>query len=341
MRRVAGIDPTTPNSIRRSLGAETAARAAFRLRPRRPKAVTTLAVSPTPAQRYSFASLLRHALAGHRDWRPAWRRAEPKAAYDVVIVGAGGHGLAAAYYLAVEHGLRNVAVVEKGWLGGGNIARNTTIVRSNYLLPENAAFYEYSLKLWEGLTQKLNFNLMFSQRGSLNLAHDDGQVEAMMRRGNAMRLYGIDAEFMSPGEVKRIVPRLDVSASARFPYPRRPAAAARRHGAARRDRLGLRPRDRRDGRGHHRELRSHRLCADGLADRRGANEEGRHPGQESGARRGGPQQHARRHGRSTLADRNACPASDGVRSGEAGSRRGRLLADGRALREPSPTRANW
>ena len=160
-------------------------------------------------------------------------RAEPKAAYDVVIVGAGGHGLAAAYYLAVEHGLRNVAVVEKGWLGGGNIARNTTIVRSNYLLPENAAFYEYSLKLWEGLTQKLNFNLMFSQRGSLNLAHDDGQVEAMMRRGNAMRLYGIDAEFMSPGEVKRIVPRLDVSASARFPI--RGGLLQRRGGTARHD----------------------------------------------------------------------------------------------------------
>ena len=120
-------------------------------------------------QSFSFASLLRHALGGHRDWRPHWRSPEPKAAYDVIIVGAGGHGLATAYYLAKEHGIRNVAVLEKGWLGGGNTGRNTTIVRSNYHLEPNAHFYEFSLMLWEGLSKELNFNVMYSARGVLNL----------------------------------------------------------------------------------------------------------------------------------------------------------------------------
>src|SRR5918997_6818419 len=122
-------------------------------------------------QRYSFLSLARHALSGHRDWTPAWRKAAPRARYDVVIVGAGGHGLATAYYLAKKHGITNVAVLEKGWLGGGNTGRNTTIVRSNYLWDEAALLYEHALKLWEGLSQELNYILMFSQRGVLNPGH--------------------------------------------------------------------------------------------------------------------------------------------------------------------------
>jgi sarcosine oxidase subunit beta len=135
----------------------------------------------------------------------------------VVIVGGGGHGLATAYYLAKEHGISNVAVLEKGWLGGGNIGRNTTIIRSNYMLEANAHFYEFSLKLWEQLSQDLNFNLMFSQRGVINLAHSDPQLDGYSRRGNAMRLNGIDAELLSREEVQRRVPLLDCSREARFP----------------------------------------------------------------------------------------------------------------------------
>ena len=166
---------------------------------------------------YSIFSLLRNALSGNRDWKPAWRKPEPKPSYDVIIVGGGGHGLATAYYLAKEHGIANVAVVEKGWLGSGNIGRNTTIVRSNYLLPENSRFYEHSMKLWENLSHDLNYNVMFSQRGVLNLAHTPSQMDDYARRGNAMRHAGIDAELLGPGEVARYAPGLDVSASARFP----------------------------------------------------------------------------------------------------------------------------
>ncbi|MCK6451928.1 MAG: sarcosine oxidase subunit beta family protein [Alphaproteobacteria bacterium] len=167
--------------------------------------------------RYSVASLLRHSLRGHRGWARAWRDPEPKKHYDVVIIGGGGHGLASAYYLARLHGIRNVAVVEKGWLGGGNTGRNTTIVRSNYLIEPNAHFYEHSLKLWEGLSQELNYNVMFSQRGVLNLAHSDAQMDAAARRGNAMRLNGIDAELLTAEDVERMVPHLDFSGHARFP----------------------------------------------------------------------------------------------------------------------------
>ena len=166
---------------------------------------------------YSFLSLLREAWKGNTGWKRAWRAAEPKPQYDVVIVGGGGHGLATAYYLAKEHGLNRVAVVEKGWLGGGNVGRNTTIVRSNYLLPANSRFYEKSMTLWEGLSRDLNFNIMFSQRGTLNLAHTPAQMDAYARRGNAMRLEGIDAELLTREEVRKIAPDMDFSDQARFP----------------------------------------------------------------------------------------------------------------------------
>ena len=169
------------------------------------------------AMKYSALSLLVNGLRGDAAWDRAWRDPAPRKSYDVIIIGGGGHGLATAYYLARLHGITNVAVLEKGWLGGGNTGRNTTIVRSNYLLPENAQFYEHALKLWEGLSQELNYNVMFSQRGVLNLAHSDGQMNAAALRGNAMRLNGIDAELLDREQALAFVPGLDGSARARFP----------------------------------------------------------------------------------------------------------------------------
>lgn len=167
--------------------------------------------------RYSIISLAGNAVTSHKRWPAAWNSPDPRPAYDVIIVGGGGHGLATAYYLAKNHGARNIAVLEKSWLGGGNTGRNTTIVRSNYYLEANARFYEHSLKLWEELSQTLNFNVMFSQRGVLNLAHSPGQLEEYARRGNAMRVNGIDAELLGRDQVARRVPLLDVSREARFP----------------------------------------------------------------------------------------------------------------------------
>jgi len=167
--------------------------------------------------RYSIFSLARNALSDHQNWPLAWRSPEPKPAYDAIVVGGGGHGLATAYYLAKEHGISKVAVLEKGWLGGGNTGRNTTIVRSNYHLDPNAHFYEFSLKLWESLSQELNFNVMYSARGVLNLVHSPVDMDAAIRRGNAMRLNGIDAKFLSREEIAAWIPELDTSPSARFP----------------------------------------------------------------------------------------------------------------------------
>ena len=167
--------------------------------------------------RYSIFSLLRQGVSGHQGWPAAWRAPAPKKRYDAVIIGGGGHGLATAYYLAKEQGITDVAVLEKGWLGGGNTGRNTTIVRSNYHLDPNAHFYEFSLKLWERLSRELNFNVMYSARGLLNLVHSPADMDAAIRRGNAMRLNGIDAKFLSREQIAAWIPRLDCSADARFP----------------------------------------------------------------------------------------------------------------------------
>ncbi|MEI9423241.1 sarcosine oxidase subunit beta [Mesorhizobium sp. Cs1299R1N1] len=182
---------------------------------------------------YSALSLLANAFKGNKDWKPAWRKPDPKASYDVIIIGGGGHGLATAYYLAKEHGITNVAVLEKGWLGSGNVGRNTTAVRSNYLLPANTRFYEHSMKLWENLSHELNYNVMFSQRGCLNLAHTPAQFDDYARRGNAMRHLGVDAELMTPAEIKRLIPALDISNDARFPVVG--GLMQRRAGTARHD----------------------------------------------------------------------------------------------------------
>lgn len=182
--------------------------------------------------RYSGWQVLKQGLLGHKGWKPVWRNPAPKPAYDMIIVGGGGHGLATAYYLAKNHGISNIAVLEKGYLGGGNIGRNTTIVRANYFLPGNSEFYSHSLKLWEGLEAELNYNVMMSQRGVLNLFHSDGQRDAAARRGNAMAAQGDDAELLGRDGVRDLLPYLDHD-TARFPI--HGALYHRRGGTARHD----------------------------------------------------------------------------------------------------------
>ena len=166
--------------------------------------------------RYSGFRVIWEALTGHKGWTPAWRDPAPQSDYDIIIVGGGGHGLATAYYLAKEFQQARIAVLEKGWIGGGNVGRNTTIVRSNYMLPGNEPFYEFSMKLWEGLEQDFNYNAMVSKRGVLNLYHTDAQRDAYTRRGNAMRLYGVDAELLGRDQVRAMYPFLNFD-NARFP----------------------------------------------------------------------------------------------------------------------------
>ena len=165
---------------------------------------------------YSAWQIIKQGLTGNKGWAPHWRDPEPKTEYDIVIIGGGGHGLATAHYLAREHGLTNVAVLEKGYLGGGNIGRNTTIVRANYFLPGNSEFYSHSMKLWEGLETELNYNVMHSQRGLINLFHSDGQRDAFVRRGNAMVNQGDDAILLDTQDLRKRLPYLDFD-NTRFP----------------------------------------------------------------------------------------------------------------------------
>ena len=168
-------------------------------------------------QKYSVFSLVKNAFTNHENWEVAWKDPEPKKEYDVIIVGGGGHGLATAYYLAKEHGITNVAILEKGWIGGGNVGRNTTILRSNYMFDSNAHFYEFGMKLWETLSQELNYNVMYSPSGIINLAHSDAQMNAYARRGNSMRLNGIDAILLGRDDLKKMIPFADFSETCRFP----------------------------------------------------------------------------------------------------------------------------
>ena len=183
--------------------------------------------------KYSLFSLAKNAVSRHENWSQAWRSPEPKPEYDIVVIGAGGHGLATAYYLAKEHGSKSIAVIDKGWLGGGNTGRNTTIIRSNYMWDESAGIYEHSLKLWETLSHELNFNTMFSQRGVLTLAHTEHELKEMTRRVEAIRLNGIDSEVLSPRAIKQIVPIIDINPQLR--YPVMGGFIQRRGGTARHD----------------------------------------------------------------------------------------------------------
>ncbi len=184
-------------------------------------------------QRFSAWSLLKQAFGSHGGWQPQWRRATPKPAYDAIVVGGGGHGLGTAYYLAAEHGLRNIALLEKGWIGGGNTGRNTTILRSNYLFDESARLYDHSLKMWRDLSQVLNYNVMYSPRGVLMLAHSVHDVQVLKRHIHANRCNGVDNEWLSPAEAKAFCPPLNIERNIR--YPVMGGALQRRGGTARHD----------------------------------------------------------------------------------------------------------
>lgn len=182
---------------------------------------------------FSLRTLLSEAFSAHRGWQRQWRSPEPKSSYDIIVIGGGGHGLGTAYYLAKEHGLRNVAVLEKGWLGGGNTGRNTTIIRSNYLYDESASLYDHALDLWENLSQELNYNVMYSRRGVLMLAHNMHDVQSFKRHVYANRLNGVDNEWLTPQQAKEFCPPLNISSDIR--YPVMGAALQRRGGVARHD----------------------------------------------------------------------------------------------------------
>ncbi|MEY3939581.1 MAG: Sarcosine oxidase subunit beta [Pseudomonadota bacterium] len=182
---------------------------------------------------HSAFSLFAKALGGHQDWPEQWPDAAPKPAYDAIIVGGGGHGLGAAYYLAKKYGITNVAVLEKGWIGGGNTGRNTTIIRSNYLYDESAHLYDHAVKLWDGLSQELNYNVMYSKRGVMMLAHNVHDVQSLQRHINANRLNGVDNEWLTPQQAKDYCPPLNISSDARHPVLG--AALQRRGGTARHD----------------------------------------------------------------------------------------------------------
>ncbi|MBT3902329.1 MAG: sarcosine oxidase subunit beta family protein [Pelagibacteraceae bacterium] len=185
------------------------------------------------SKKYSVFSLIKNALSYHENWQPAWSNPEIQKEYDAIIIGGGGHGLTTAYYLAKNHGIKNIAVVEKGWIGGGNTGRNTTIIRSNYLWDQSAAIYDHALKLWEGMSQELNYNVMFSQRGVMNVAHNLHDVRELKRRWNANRLNGIDCEWLTTEEVKKFCPIINTSQDIR--YPVLGATLQRRAGTARHD----------------------------------------------------------------------------------------------------------
>ncbi|CAN7659995.1 sarcosine oxidase subunit beta [Rhizobium sp. LjRoot98] len=184
-------------------------------------------------RKYSVFAVAREAMRGHRGWEAQWTSPEPRKEYDVIIIGAGGHGLGTAYYLAKEHGITNIAVLEKGWLGGGNTGRNTTIIRSNYLYDESAGIYDHALKLWDGLSQDLNYNVMYSARGVMMLSHNIHDQQVFKRHIHANRLNGIDNEWLTPEQAKEFCPPLDISRTAR--YPINGAALQRRGGTARHD----------------------------------------------------------------------------------------------------------